>query len=61
MRKKSELLVVTSLFIGLIAILLVGCEMSYSQREKKLKELLSEKYGEEFEVREMYVTGDVEA
>ena len=42
--------------------LLVGCKvMDDQQREDRLKELLRDKYGEEFEVREMYVTGGVEA
>ena len=42
--------------------LLVGCKvMDDQQREDRLKELLRDKYGEEFEVREMYVTEKVEA
>ena len=42
--------------------LLVGCKvMDDQQREDRLKELLRDKYGEEFEVRDMYVTGRVEA
>ncbi len=40
----------------------VGCNvMDDQQREDRLKELLKEKYGEEFEVREMYVKESVEA
>ena len=35
--------------------------MDDQQREDRLKELLRDKYGEEFEVREMYITGGIEA
>jgi len=35
--------------------------MSNGQREKRLKELLRNKYGEEFEVGELYATGRIDA
>ena len=35
--------------------------MSKVKREKRIKELLRDKFGEEFEVRELYDTGAIEA
>jgi len=41
---------------------LVGCNyLSKGQKENRLKELLREKYGEEFVVRELYENGAIQA
>lgn len=61
MKKIIKRLIVINLFISLVTTLLIGCGMSDRQRENRLKELLKDKYGEDFVVREMYVTGGVEA
>ena len=47
---------------GLLMIcVLVGCGMSTSKRERKIKGLFRDKYGEEFEVRELYANSGVHA
>ena len=50
------------LLVGAMLIALVGCKvMDDQQREDRIKELLRDKYGEEFEIREMQVTEAVHA
>ena len=56
---KATLLI---LLMGVILIALVGCGVpSEAKRERKLKKLLSDKYGEEFEVRELNANSGVHA
>ena len=54
-----------NIYLGLILfsiIFFVGCNtMSTEQRKERLKELLRNKYGEEFEIRELYDSGAVKA
>lgn len=62
MRNKLLIRIFIVILITSIPVLSMGCgTMSKGQREKRLKELLREKYGEEFEVRELYDTGAIEA
>ena len=62
MKKKFRRQGIVVLMCLLTTSLLVGCKvMDDQQREDRLKELLRDKYGEEFEVREMFVTARVEA
>ena len=50
------------LLMGVILIALVGCGVpSEAKRERKIKKLLNDKYGEEFEIRESFVTSGVHA
>ena len=55
---------IVSLIMAVIVLVLsIGCQrpMTTKEREERLKELLKDKYGEEFEVRDLYVTGAVDA
>ena len=64
MKKRAILRnVVLILVVLIILTLTAGCKrpMTTSAREKRLKELLKDKYGEDFEIRELYVTGKVDA
>ncbi len=64
MKKRAILRnVVLILVVLIILTLTAGCKrpMTTSAREKRLKDLLRDKYGEEFDVRELYVTGAVDA
>ena len=63
MRKRilrSSLLV---LIICVLTITGVACQkpMTTEDRKERMKELLKDKYGEEFEIRELYNTGKIEA
>lgn len=57
---RSSLLV---LIICVLTITGVACQkpMTTEDRKERMKELLKDKYGEEFEIRELYNTGKVEA
>lgn len=62
MRNKFLIRIFIVILITSIPVLSMGCgNMSKGQREKRLKELLREKYGEEFEIRELYDTGAIHA
>lgn len=54
-----------NIYLGLILfsiLFFVGCSItSTEQRRERLKELLKEKYGEEFEIREIYENGAIKA
>lgn len=60
MKRKNKMFLCLTL-IMISTIVLVGCGMSTAQRENKLKKLLRDKYGEEFEVRELHITSGVHA
>lgn len=64
MKKRAILRnVVLILVVLIILTLTAGCKrpMTTSAREKRLKNLLKDKYGEEFEIRELYDNGAVKA
>ena len=62
MRNKFLLKLFILILVAIIPFIFWGCgTMSNGQREKRLKELLRNKYGEDFEIRELYVTGKVDA
>lgn len=63
-KKRIKQCKILSLIMAVIVMAMsFGCQrpMTTKEREERLKELLKDKYGEEFEVRELYVTGAVEA
>jgi len=50
-------------FFTIIVVICFGCNkpMTTESKKQRMKELLKNKYGEEFEVRELYDTGRIEA
>ena len=50
-------------FFTIIVVICFGCNkpMTTESRKERMKELLKDKYGEEFEVRELYDTGTIES
>lgn len=59
----SRRILLLLLFTCILTITGVACQkpMTTEDRKERMKELLKDKYGEEFEVRELYNTGKIEA
>ena len=60
---QSRRILLLLLFTCILTITSVACQkpMTTEDRKDRMKELLKDKYGEEFEVRELYNTGKIEA